>query len=123
MRRHSFQQRPFQHFCSNAFVAALTQRFERDGATWHIVTGPVGSPADASATAGIAFSLGAAFVVLVPEILRGFGAYHQIIYGMAMIAVFVFWPKGLVGIAELFTRRITAGAKRLAAATSEVPPT
>ena len=67
--------------------------------------------------------LGAAFVVLVPEILRGFGAYHQIIYGMAMIAVFVFWPKGLVGVAELFTRRVTAVAKPLAPATGEVPPT
>jgi len=37
--------------------------------------------------------------------------------------VFVFWPKGLVGVAELFTRRITAGAKPLAPATGEVPPT
>jgi branched-chain amino acid transport system permease protein len=42
--------------------------------------------------------LGATFVVIVPELLRGFGAYHQIIYGLAMIFVFVFWPKGLVGV-------------------------
>ncbi len=66
--------------------------------------------------------LGAAFVVLVPELLRGFGAYHQIIYGMAMILVFVFWPKGLVGIAALFARRSTA-AKRAAPATGTLPPT
>ena len=66
--------------------------------------------------------LGAAFVVLVPELLRGFGAYHQIIYGLAMILVFVFWPKGLVGIAALFVRQSTA-AKRAAPATGALPPT
>ena len=65
--------------------------------------------------------LGAAFVVLVPELLRGFGAYHQIIYGLAMILVFVFWPTGLVGIAALFASRIT-GTKRAAPATGVVPP-
>jgi branched-chain amino acid transport system permease protein len=43
--------------------------------------------------------LGAAFVVFVPELLRGLGAYHQIVYGLAMILVFVFWRTGLVGIA------------------------
>lgn len=65
--------------------------------------------------------LGAAFVVLVPELLRGFGAYHQIIYGLAMILVFVFWPKGLVGIAALLAGR-ASGAKRTAPATRAVPP-
>jgi branched-chain amino acid transport system permease protein len=57
--------------------------------------------------------LGAAFVVLVPELLRGFGAYHQIIYGLAMIIVFMFWPTGLVGIAALLAGR-ASGAKRAA---------
>jgi branched-chain amino acid transport system permease protein len=57
--------------------------------------------------------LGAAFVVLVPELLRGFGAFHQIIYGLAMILVFVFWPTGLAGIAALIGHRMT-GAKRAA---------
>ncbi len=66
--------------------------------------------------------LGAAFIVLVPELLRGFGAYHQIIYGMAMILVFVFWPKGLVGMAALFARRSKA-AKLEAPATGALPPT
>jgi branched-chain amino acid transport system permease protein len=42
--------------------------------------------------------LGALFVVFVPELLRGLGAYHQIVYGLAMILVFVFWPTGLAGI-------------------------
>jgi branched-chain amino acid transport system permease protein len=63
--------------------------------------------------------LGAAFVVLVPELLRGFGAYHQIIYGMAMILVFIFWPKGLVGIAALLARGLTAAKN---AATGASPP-
>jgi len=65
--------------------------------------------------------LGAAFVVLVPELLRGFGAYHQIIYGLAMIVVFVFWPKGLVGIAALLAGR-ASGAKRAAPTAGTVPP-
>lgn len=53
--------------------------------------------------------LGAAFVVFVPELLRGVGAYHQIIYGTAMILVFVFWPKGLVGMAALLAERAAGG--------------
>jgi branched-chain amino acid transport system permease protein len=57
--------------------------------------------------------LGAAFVVVVPELLRGFGAYHQIIYGLAMILVFVFWPKGLAGIASVLAGKV-GGAKRAA---------
>ena len=41
--------------------------------------------------------LGAAFVVLLPELLRGAGNYQQLVYGIAMIVVFVAWPSGLVG--------------------------
>ena len=66
--------------------------------------------------------LGAAFVVMVPELLRGFGAYHQIIYGLAMVLVFVFWPKGLAGIAALLARRATS-LKRAPPAAAGVPPT
>jgi branched-chain amino acid transport system permease protein len=65
--------------------------------------------------------LGAAFVVLVPELLRGFGAYHQIIYGLAMIVVFMFWPRGLVGIAALFAGR-APGVKRAAPPAGTAPP-
>jgi len=65
--------------------------------------------------------LGAAFVVLVPELLRGFGAYHQIIYGLAMIVVFVFWPRGLVGIAAALAGR-ASGAKRAAPSAGTAPP-
>jgi branched-chain amino acid transport system permease protein len=49
--------------------------------------------------------LGAAFVVLVPELLRGLGAYFQIVYGLAMILVFVFWPTGLIGLLTFVGRR------------------
>ena len=65
--------------------------------------------------------LGAAFVVLVPELLRGFGAYHQIIYGLAMIIVFVFWPKGLVGIVALLAGR-APGEKGVAPKAGTAPP-
>ena len=65
--------------------------------------------------------LGAAFVVLVPELLRGFGAYHQIIYGLAMILVFMFWPKGLVGIVALLDDRVP-GAKAAVPPAATTPP-
>lgn len=41
--------------------------------------------------------LGAAFVVLLPELLRGVGEYQQLVYGVAMIVVFIAWPTGLMG--------------------------
>jgi branched-chain amino acid transport system permease protein len=44
--------------------------------------------------------LGAAFVVVLPELLRGFGGHHQLVYGVAMILVFVFWPTGLIGLLQ-----------------------
>jgi len=55
--------------------------------------------------------LGAAFVVVVPELLREFGAYHQIIYGLAMIFVFVFWPKGLVGLLHGLAGLLVSGVR------------
>jgi len=44
--------------------------------------------------------LGAAFVVVLPELLRGFGGHHQLVYGLTMILVFVFWPTGLIGLLQ-----------------------
>jgi len=55
--------------------------------------------------------LGAAFVVVVPEMLRGLGGHHQIIYGLAMILVFMFWPKGLAGLVDV-ARRAWASRQR-----------
>jgi branched-chain amino acid transport system permease protein len=52
--------------------------------------------------------LGTAFVVMVPELLRGIPQFQQIIYGLAMILVFALWPGGLVGalhrVASLWDR-------------------
>jgi len=60
--------------------------------------------------------LGAAFLVVLPELLRGFGGHHQIVYGLAMILVFVVWPTGLVG---LLRRVIAWSAPTPAARTSQ----
>jgi branched-chain amino acid transport system permease protein len=62
--------------------------------------------------------LGAAFVVVLPELLRGFGGHHQLVYGLAMILVFVFWPTGLVG---LLNRLIDWIASRVARKAPDVP--
>ena len=56
---------------------------------------------------GPRFIPGAAFVVLVPELLRGFGEYYPMVYGLAMILIFVFWPRGLIGFVRLIGRRIS----------------
>ena len=66
--------------------------------------------------------LGAAFVVLLPELLRGAGNYQQLVYGVAMIVVFVVWPSGLVGgiaalrgaVGRVAARRSGAGKPALA---------
>lgn len=59
--------------------------------------------------------IGAAFVVVLPELLRGFGGHHQLVYGLAMILVFVFWPTGLVGLLQKLIDWIASRAGRRAA--------
>ena len=54
-----------------------------------IVVGGIGSIAGSF--------LGAAFVILVPELLRGVAEFQQIVYGLSMILIFVLWPGGLIG--------------------------
>jgi branched-chain amino acid transport system permease protein len=41
--------------------------------------------------------LGAAFVIVVPELLRGVAEFQQIVYGLTMILIFALWPGGLIG--------------------------
>lgn len=65
--------------------------------------------------------LGAAFVVVVPELLRGFGSYHQIIYGLAMILVFMFWPTGLAGLGKLLLDKLPSHKRPLGAPVSATP--
>jgi len=62
--------------------------------------------------------LGAGFVVLLPELLRGLGGHHQLVYGLAMILVFVFWPTGLAG---LLTKLIDWIAPRFAPTAPQGP--
>lgn len=50
--------------------------------------------------------LGAMFVVLMPELLRGIGPYQQIVYGAAMMLVFVLWPSGLIGAVRAVKARL-----------------
>ncbi len=54
--------------------------------------------------------LGAAFVVLLPELLRGAGEYQQLVYGISMIVVFIAWPSGLMGGLLALGRIIGRGA-------------
>lgn len=63
--------------------------------------------------------LGAAFVVLLPEVLRGIGHYQQVIYGTAMILVFMLWPTGLIGAVRALGRFVPASG---GPSTSNAPP-
>jgi branched-chain amino acid transport system permease protein len=60
-----------------------------------IVIGGIGSVAGSF--------LGTAFVVVVPELLRGVAEFQQIVYGLSMILIFVFWPGGLIGAVQRAT--------------------
>jgi branched-chain amino acid transport system permease protein len=41
--------------------------------------------------------VGAVFITFVPELLSRIGDFHQILFGLALIAVIVVLPGGLVG--------------------------
>jgi len=57
--------------------------------------------------------VGAIFVTVLPEALSGFGQIHQILFGLALVAVVVLMPDGLVGGAEaMFRRRTLPGAAK-----------
>ena len=42
--------------------------------------------------------LGALFVTVLPEALSRIGDIHQILFGLALVAVVVLLPEGLVGL-------------------------
>jgi branched-chain amino acid transport system permease protein len=42
--------------------------------------------------------VGALFVTFVPEFLSRFGDFHQVLFGLALVAIVVIAPNGLVGI-------------------------
>jgi branched-chain amino acid transport system permease protein len=56
--------------------------------------------------------LGAAFVVWAPEQLRVVGEYRGLVYGALLVAVIVAFPAGLVGLAELVSRRALPAVTR-----------
>lgn len=49
--------------------------------------------------------LGALFVTLMPELLSQLGDVHQILFGLALVAVVVLLPEGLVGVLATFGRK------------------
>lgn len=55
--------------------------------------------------------LGALLLTMLPEILRTFHDYDIIVYGLMLIVMTIYMPKGLVGIPALFRRRGPAKAE------------
>ncbi len=50
--------------------------------------------------------LGALFVTILPEVLSQVGDIHQILFGLALVAVVVLLPEGLMGLLRSATRRL-----------------
>jgi branched-chain amino acid transport system permease protein len=48
--------------------------------------------------------VGALLVSMLPETFRGFRDYQDLAYGAALIAILVYAPRGLAGLAELFRK-------------------
>ena len=63
--------------------------------------------------------LGAAFLVLLPQLLADQGQLQQIIYGFAIVVVVLVLPRGLVQIGELLQRLVPRRAKRRSAGQAE----
>lgn len=56
--------------------------------------------------------LGAAFIALLPEILRGLEEYYFLAYGLSIVLVFMFWRSGLSGIFASLSNAIFSYRKR-----------
>ena len=41
--------------------------------------------------------IGAAILIILPEVLRGFASYRMLIFGAALVAMMLFRPQGLIG--------------------------
>jgi branched-chain amino acid transport system permease protein len=50
--------------------------------------------------------LGALFVTLLPELLSRIGDIHQILFGLALVAVVVILPDGLMGALAALGRKV-----------------
>ena len=50
--------------------------------------------------------LGALFVTVMPELLSRIGDIHQVLFGLALVAVVVLLPEGLVGLLATAGRKL-----------------
>ena len=50
--------------------------------------------------------LGALIYTLLPELLRSFGDLELLIYGVSLVVVLLFFPRGLGGALDLLCERI-----------------
>ena len=56
--------------------------------------------------------IGALNVSLVPEVLRGLKEMQDVVYSVVLIAILIFAPRGLSGLAVLFQRKQTGESKQ-----------
>jgi len=54
--------------------------------------------------------IGAFIISLLPETFRSFKDYQDLAYGVALIVILIYAPKGLASLARLWAARKTAGA-------------
>jgi len=52
--------------------------------------------------------IGAIVVVVLPELLRGSQSLYLIIFSVCIMLMMLFWPKGLIGLWDLFKRKFAA---------------
>lgn len=52
---------------------------------------------------------GALFVTFLPDLLSGIGDFHQVLFGLVMIAIVVLAPAGIVGLAQTLSMRRSSG--------------
>lgn len=67
--------------------------------------------------------LGAAVVVLLPEILREIGDYRMLVFGAILMAVMLFGEAGLAGFLNAICRRLTQSLRPSRGATGAPPAT
>jgi branched-chain amino acid transport system permease protein len=46
--------------------------------------------------------IGAAILVILPEVFRSFADYRMIVYALALIIVMILRPQGIMGVHELW---------------------
>lgn len=54
--------------------------------------------------------IGAIVVVVLPELLRGSQSLYLIIFSVCIMLMMLFWPKGLIGLWDLVTRKLASPA-------------